>query len=128
MLKDEDGGAIVEAVGGMLLLVLLALGIVQVALVLYARNVMIASAHEGARAAVERGADPRDAGAVAAGVVRAATGRLVRDLRVRTKVARGRVSSTVTVSVTGIIHAPGPLPIPVRIAARGTASASELTP
>lgn len=56
----EDGSAVVEYVLVSTLLVLIFLGVGQVALVLHARNVLVAEAAEGARTAATRGATPAD--------------------------------------------------------------------
>lgn len=61
-----------DAVAAIVLLMILVLGIIQVALTLYGRNVVDASAHEGLRAIVERGAITSNGERVATSMVRLA--------------------------------------------------------
>lgn len=56
----ETGAAVVEYTLVAVLLILVFLGVVQVALVLHARNVLVADAAEGARTAALRGATLAD--------------------------------------------------------------------
>jgi hypothetical protein len=103
---------------------LLALGVIQVALVLYARNVVAASAHEGARAAIERGTSQDDAAVIAREVVRSATGTLVDDLAVDVDARRRGDELTVVVRVSGVVTDLGPLPIPIPLSSLATARTS----
>lgn len=66
----DRGSAIVEFVLISTLLVLLFIAIVQAALVLHARNVLVADAAEGARAAAVRGGDIADGERTCADLVR----------------------------------------------------------
>lgn len=107
----QRGSAALDAVFGIVFLVLLTLGVVQVGLILYGRNVLMSAAHEGARAAVERGVPVESAEAVAALTARRAAGGLVESVEVRATSTRGRVQ----VRVTGRLVAAGPLPTQVPI-------------
>ena len=113
-----------EAAFSIVLLMLLALGIIQVALVLYARNVVAASAHEGARAAIELGSSADDAAAIARDVVRQATGALVDDLDIDVDSRQRGDELTVAVRVTGVVTNLGPLPIPIPLSSLATATTS----
>lgn len=121
---SEKGAAPVEATFAIVLLMLLALGVIQVALVLYARNVVAASAHEGARAAIERGTSQDDAAVIAREVVRSATGTLVDDLAVDVDARRRGDELTVVVRVSGVVTDLGPLPIPIPLSSLATARTS----
>lgn len=120
--RDEKGAAPVEATFAIVLLMLLALGVIQVGLVLYARNVVAASAHEGARAAIERGTSQADAAAIAHDVVRRATGSLVDDLDVEVGADTRGNELTVVVRVSGVVTDLGPIPFPVPLSSRATAT------
>lgn len=119
-LLNERGSATVETTASIVLLILLVLGTLEVAFLLYAKNVVMSSAHEGARAAVELGRDIDDARAVARETVERAAGGLVRGLDVRVATARSAAGRVVTVRVTGTLTplAPVPLPIPLTATAR----------
>ena len=106
----------------MLLLVLLVLGAVQVSLVLYARNVLASSAHEGARSAIELGRDPADADRIATGVVRRSAGGLVENLEVSTMVERRAWSESVIVRVSGSVSVLGPIPVSIPFSTTARAS------
>ena len=106
----------------MILLLLLMLGVIQVGLALYARNVVIASAHEGARAAVEREASGGDAEEVAITTVQQSAGGLVRNLNVDVDTSRSRGLTNLTVRVTGTVGSLGPVPIPIPVSVQATAS------
>ena len=93
----------------------LVLGVIEVAFALYGRNVVLASAHEGARAAVELGRDPGEAAAIAEQTVRRATGSLVEDLQVNVSTHRLAGASIVSVRVTGVVDAFGPVPFPIHV-------------
>lgn len=119
-LLNERGSATVEATAAIVLLILLVLGTLEVAYLLYARNVVMSSAHEGARAAVEQGRDIDDARAIARDTVERAAGGLVRGLRVQVGTALSPEGRVVTVRVSGTLTplAPVPLPIPLTATAR----------
>lgn len=112
----------VESTFAIILLMMLSLGVIQVALSLYARNIVMSSAHEGARAAIERGTDEATATAIARDTVRRATGSLVGDLGVQVRSIRRSGELHVTVAVDGVVSDLGPLPFPIRLSARATAS------
>jgi Flp pilus assembly protein TadG len=114
----------VEATFSIVLLMLLALGIIQVALALYARNVVSASAHEGARAAIELGSSTDDVTAIARDVVRKATGALVDDLEIDVNSRQRGTELTVAVRVSGVVTNLGPLPIPIPLSSVAIATTS----
>jgi Flp pilus assembly protein TadG len=117
---DDNGSAVVESIFAILILLILVLGTIEVAFALYARNVVAAAAHEGARAGVELGRDPADAAAVAASTVRQSAGGLVRDLDVDTTIRAAGSRSFVTVRVSGIMKAFGPVPLPIPLTSTAT--------
>ena len=119
--RSQRGSAPIESVFALAFVALLGLGVVEVALALYARNVVASSAHEGARAAAEITTDPSRAGEVAAAMVRRTGGSLVRGLRVTTSTqALGGGIVAVDVVVAGRIDPPGPLPITLPVRATAT--------
>ena len=106
----------------MVFVVVLLLGVVEVAFVLYARNVVAASAHEGVRAVVERGAVAGDAETIARRTVRDSARDLVDDLNVGVDLLGGVGTEQVTVVVSGRVKSFGPVPLPIIV--RSTASSS----
>ena len=120
--KGQRGSAPLETIFAMALLVLLVLGAIQISLVLYARNVLASSAHEGARSAIELGRDPAAADRIATDVVRRSAGGLVEDLDVSTIVDRRGGSEIVIVRVTGSVSPLGPIPVSVPFSTTGRAS------
>lgn len=115
----EEGSAPVELTFAIVFLILLSLGVIQVGLTLYARNVVISAAHEGARAAVELGRRTSDASEAARRMVERAAGGVVDDLSVSTSTIEAGGRLFVRVMVAGRLDVPGPVPvsIPVRTAA-----------
>ena len=107
----QGGSALLESIFALLLLLVLVLGAIQVAFVLYARNVVGASAHEGARAAVELGRNADDARTVASEVVRSSVGGLVEQMEVVVSVQTVGDLSVVRVRVTGRLKSFGVVPI-----------------
>jgi hypothetical protein len=122
---DQRGAAPVEMTFAIILLMTLMLGVVQVAFALYARNVVAASAHEGARAAAERGRSPAEAAAIAKDVVGRATGRLIDDLTVDVATGRTARTKTITVRVRGLVTDFGPVPLPIPLSSTATAQLDE---
>jgi hypothetical protein len=116
----------VESIFAMVFVIVLMLGVVQVAFLLYARNVVAASAHEGARAVVERGASAADAQSIAGRTVRESAGGLVNDLSVAVDVRPGGELEHVTVVVSGRVKSFGPVPFPVSV--RTSASSTREAP
>jgi hypothetical protein len=111
----------------MAVLLLLTLGVIEVALVLYGRNVLMASAHEGARAAVELGTTRGDATRIATETVRRAARGLVDDLGVGVVLDDNAGRFEARVRVSGALEALGPVPvrIPVSVVARASRSNPE---
>ncbi len=124
--SGERGSAPVETTFAIVILLLLVLGTIEVALALYARNVLIASAHEGARAAVEIGRGSSDASAIVEATVRRGAGGLVDDLDVAASITQVGDRSLVNVTVRGVIDAYGPVPLPIPITARASATKEQL--
>lgn len=120
VLDAQRGSAPVESIFAIVFLMLFTLGILQLALVLYGRNVVIASAHEGARAAVERGRSAEDAIVVAQRTVRSAAGGLVDDLRIDVESAQTGNESLLRVRLTGKLRVLGPLSLPIPVEATAT--------
>lgn len=120
MLRSETGNAPLQSVFAIALFMLLAMGVVEVALVLYGRNIISASAHEGARAAIELGSDPQHATVVATSTVEKSAGRLLKDVEVAVAIEEFDGRSLAVVEVTGRLDAPGPIPFAPSVSARAT--------
>jgi hypothetical protein len=119
---EERGSSTVEAVFSIVFLVLLVLGTLEVAFALYARNVVMASAHEGARAAVQLESDPTSAAALARSTIARAAGGLVRDLEVVVRSESSGGFRRVKVVVVGRMSPFGPVPIPIPLTATAIAT------
>lgn len=111
-----------EASFAIVILMLIALGVMEVALALYGRNVLISSAHEGARAAVERGRDPQEADAIARRSVESAAGGLIDELEVSVIEQQVGFSSVIRVNVSGVVNSFGPVPLPIPVSTNATAT------
>jgi len=112
---EERGSALVESIFAIVFLMLLSLGVAQVALTLYGRNVVIASAHEGARAATELGRSEQEAEAIALRTTRSATGSLVDDLEIDVLTEPVGEDDLITVRLRGRLAAVGPVPITIPV-------------
>ena len=119
---SEDGSAAVESVFSIFFLMFLVAGIIQVALVLYGRNVVTAAAHEGARSAIELGRNPSSAATIAEKTVRAGAGGIADDISVEVITERSNERVAVRVRVHGRLEAMGPLPVDIPITSVATAS------
>ena len=128
MLKRQQGSAAVESIFSMLVVMFLVLGVIEITFTLYARNVLMASAHEGSRAAIELGRTTSEAEAIATATVRRATGRLVEDLDVDVVTSVSGSRETITVLVSGKARGIGPVPFPIQISARSTSSRESAVP
>lgn len=106
----ERGSAPVESTLAFVFILVLVLGVIEVGFSLYGRNVVLSSAHEGARAAAEFGRSPEEAAAIAEQTVRRAAGSLVDDLVVSVSTSDSLGASVVSVRVVGIVDAFGPVP------------------
>ena len=104
------GSAAVESIFAIVFILFLVLGVIEVAFALYGRNVLLSSAHEGARAAVEYGRSSTEAAAIAESTIERAAGSLVDELTVSVAVAEVAQVPTVRVRVQGIVEAFGPVP------------------
>lgn len=120
MTAPERGSALVESIFAIVFLMMLALGIAQLALTLYGRNVVIASAHEGARAATELGRSEQEAAAIALRTTRSATGSLVDDLEIEVLTEPAGENALITVRLTGRLVAAGPVPISIPVEAQAS--------
>lgn len=121
LLIDERGSSTVEAVAAIGLITLLVVGGIQVALSLYARNVIVSSAHEGARAAVEYGRDPADARSIVRSVIQSGAGSAVSAIQVSPVITHTETETIADVVVRAIIEPLGPIPIEIPVTARATA-------
>ena len=113
---DERGSATIQFPIAVLIVMVLTLGVVQVSFALYGRNVLAASAHEGARAAAENGRTLSDASVIATEVIRRATGRMAE--RIQVTVSSSPVlgaGESVRVQVRAALRPLGVLPIAVPI-------------
>jgi TadE-like protein len=122
VLRKDRGSAPLQSIFSITVLMLLAMGVVEVALFLYGRNMLAASAHEGARAAIELGTDLEDASAIATTTIEKSTGRLLEDVEVAVSLEDLGERSIVVVEVTGRINAPGPIPFGPSVSARASAT------
>lgn len=122
MLNRETGSAPVESIFAVVLLMVLALGTIQVGLALYGRNVVASAAHEAARAGIEQGATASEAESIAVAMVKTAGGRLVSDLAVGVEAHEDERVRTVRVRIEGTIDVLGPLPVPIPVDTRATAT------
>ena len=109
------GSAPLESIFAIAFLMTLALGIAQLALTLYGRNVVITSAHEGARAATELGRDVEEAEIIARRTTRSAAGSLVEDLEVVVNTRAHGDGLLVTVQLSGKLASIGPVPLSLPI-------------
>jgi TadE-like protein len=119
---NERGSAPVETVFSIFVLMVLALGTIEVALTLYGRDVVAAAAHEGARSALEVGGDAASASELARTTVRRASGSLVRDLKIQVTSQKLGAASYVQVRVAGWLRLIGPVPLPIPVTAIATVS------
>jgi hypothetical protein len=124
--SEDRGAAPVEMTFAIILLMTLTLGVIQVAFTLYARNVVAASAHEAARAALERGRSESEAASIAREVVTRATGRLVDDLTVNVATRGPANRRFVSVRVRGVVTDFGPVPLPIHLSSTATAQIDEV--
>ncbi len=118
--RTQRGSALLESIFALLLLLMLVLGAIQVAFVLYARNIVAASAHEGARAAVELERNADDARTVASEVVRSSAGGLVEEIEVAVSVQALGDLSIVRVRVTGRLKSFGIVPVRIPVGSVAT--------
>ena len=128
MKGNERGSVLVETTFGLFVLMFLVVGVVQVALTLYARNVLSAAAHDGARAAVEVSRSAADAERAAHRVVSAASGSLVDGVEVDATLIERNDRTIAQIVVSGRITAPGPIPLAVPVAVRATSVRERFEP
>lgn len=111
----EAGSAPLESVFAIVFLMALVLGVMQVALALYGRNVVMASAHEGARAGIELARSPAEAAPIAEQAVRSSAGGAIDDLHVEVITLERGVTTLVEVHVSGTLDVLGALSLPIPI-------------
>lgn len=112
---SERGSTLVETIVGMSLLLVIAIGTIQVATLLYARNVIRSSAHEIARAAIERGVARTDAVEFGGRLLGDSLGGMIDDLQVDVDSAGTGAQRIVTAHVATVVQPVGPLPISVPV-------------
>jgi Flp pilus assembly protein TadG len=87
--RGDDGAAVVEFVLVGSLLLFVALGVIQVGLLLHARNVLAADAAEGARRAASLGVDPTAGASTAEQLARRSVPGIGRDLSCSSRQSAG---------------------------------------
>ena len=107
-------------------LLVLGLGVIQVALALYGRNTLISATHESARAAVELARTKDEIVEIAQEHVRNGAGGLVRDMSIDVAVSTEGARTFVMVSVTARVRALGPLPVLVPVRTQAVAEIDEV--
>ncbi len=121
---DERGSAPVDAVFSVVFLLVLGLGVTQVAFLLYGRNTLMSSTHEAARAALEWGRTQVEAASIAERRVREAAGGLVDHMDVEV-VTAGGASTSITVIIEARLRAAGPLPMTIPFTTKATVETDE---
>lgn len=121
MLTDHRGAAPLDAIVGTVILMLIALGAIQVALVVYAQNAVRASAYEAARVAAEVGGSGERAQVVAARALTQTAGKLVDRIRISVDHRAALEGPVVRVEISARQRAIGPIPISLPIRASATA-------
>lgn len=106
----------------MAILMVMVVGLIEVAFALYGRNVVAASAHEGARAAIELGRSRTEAVAVARQTVKGSAGGLIDNLKVGVSVQRLFERSIIHVRVSGVLKSFGPVPMPIPVTTTATST------
>jgi hypothetical protein len=119
---DEEGSAPVELTLAIVVLMLLSLGVIQVGLTLYARNVVISAAHEGARVAAELDRPVSDSSEAARRIVEHAAGGIVDELEVASSMIEAGDRLIARVRVSGRLNVPGPVPVSIPVRATATTS------
>lgn len=119
---NQRGSAVVETIFAMLVILFLALGAIQVALTLYARNVLLAATHEGARAAAEYNAQDGDAAEIARSTIERSAGGLIEGLQVTVSAVPRGTDVVVRVASRAGIRDVGPIPFPMSVTASSTAT------
>lgn len=104
-----------ETIFGVVLLMVIAVGSIQVALLLYSRNLVQASAHEAARAALVKGLDDDEARTIAGRVVHRSLSPVTRDIEVALERSRTGSQMVVSVQVRAVAEPSGPIPIAVPV-------------
>jgi len=113
----QRGSAPVETIFAFVFVMTLALGVIQIAFSLYARNMVMTSTHEAARAAVERGRTEAEVHAIVRRVLGQGAGGVFRATRVE-----------VVRHVEGTIRSLGPFPASLPVTARAGAAGEAAVP
>ncbi|HET7482583.1 MAG TPA: hypothetical protein VFK89_06970 [Actinomycetota bacterium] len=115
----------VEAVFGIVALMFLTVVVIQLVMGLYARNVVLAAAHEAARAAIEVGVPASAGDTVALRTIHRSAGGLLTDVKVHTELQRHGPDVEARIEVGGTLHPPGPIPWspPIHVLASATREA-----
>ena len=125
-MNNERGSAPVDIVFAILFLLVLGLGVMQVALTLYGRNTLISATHESARAAVELARSQDEIEAIAEQHARGAAGGLIKDMSIDATVSTDGPRTSVIVSVQAKVRAFGPLPVSIPIRTQAAAHVDEV--
>lgn len=114
--RGATGQALVETALVLPLLIVLSLGLLQVALYAHARDVLLGAAQEGARLAAEDGRGLEDGLDRLRELARSGLGGTVEPLRTRAQVDDEQVEITIDTSLSPILPLPleGGLPLHVR--------------
>lgn len=114
-----------DSIVGIVILMLLTTGVIQVALTVYASNVIRASVYEAARAAAEVDAVDGEARAVARRTLEQAAGGLVSGVEISVSYGSAPEGRVVVVEMEGRQRSPGPVPIGLPMRASASALVEE---
>ena len=118
--RGRAGQALVETALVLPLLIVVSLGLLQVALYAHARDVLLSAAQEGARRAAEDGRSLEDGYARVAELARAGLGTTVRPLVTRGRLDLEQVEVTIDTSLSPILPLPLADGLPVHVRASVT--------
>ncbi len=121
--RSQRGSVPLDFVFAVVLLMTLALGAIDVALLLFARNVVKASAYEAARSAIEREGDDALAQAAARETVTSSVGGLVDDVMIELDRVAAGAHRLVAVEVRCRVSLVAPIPISIPVSGRARAIA-----
>lgn len=124
----QRGSAPVETIFAFVFVMTLALGVIQIAFSLYARNIVMTSTHEAARAAVERGRTEAEVHAIVRRVLGQGAGGVFRATRVEVVRHVEGTRLVVSVAVAGTIRSLGPFPASLPVTARAGAAGEAAVP
>jgi Flp pilus assembly protein TadG len=124
--RGERGSATVESTFAVLLLSFLVLGTIEVAFALYGRNVLMTSAHEAARAAVELGRSQGEAETIARETALSTAGGIIEGMKVAVDMTESGSLAIFAVRVEGTVDAWGPIPFPFAVTSVARATTDRL--